>query len=62
MGGKTSAASKNKYAAKAYDRIVIMVHKGQKDAIKAHAESQGESVNAFVQRAIVEAMERDKNK
>lgn len=59
MGGRTSAASHNKYNAKAYDRIGLMVPKGQKDVIKAHAESQGESVNAFVQRAITEAMERD---
>ena len=62
MGGRTSAASHNKYNAKAYDRIGLMVQKGQKDTIKAHAESQGESVNAFVQRAISEAMERDKAK
>ena len=62
MGGRTSAASHNKYNAKAYDRIGLMVQKGQKDTIKAHAESQGESVNAFVQRAIAEAMERDKTK
>ena len=46
MGGRTSAASHNKYNAKAYDRIGLMVPKGQKDTIKAHAESQGESVNA----------------
>ena len=35
------------------------VPKGQKDAIKAHAESRGESVNAFINRAIDEAMERE---
>lgn len=62
MGGRTSAASHNKYNANAYDRIGLMVPKGQKDTIKAHAESQGESVNAFVQRAISEAMERDRAK
>ena len=62
MGGRTSAASHNKYNAKAYDRIGLMVPKVQKDKNKAHAESQGEIVNAFVQRAIAEAMERDKTK
>lgn len=30
--------------------------------VQAHAESQGESVNAFINRAIDETMERDKEK
>lgn len=59
MGGKTSAASKNKYIAKAYDRINLTVPKGGKDAIKAHAESHGESVNGFINRAISEVTEMD---
>ena len=42
------------------DRISIAVPKGQKDVIKAHAEARGESVNAFVGRAIEETMQRDK--
>lgn len=62
MGGKTSAASHNKYIAKAYDRINLTVPKGQKEIIQAHAESQGESTNGFIGRAINEAMERDKDK
>ena len=41
------------------DRISIAVPKGQKDVIKAHAEARGESVNAFVGRAIEETMQRD---
>lgn len=57
--GKTSSAVKNRYNAKAYDRIALCVPKGQKDNIKAHAESMGESVNAFVLRAITQTMERD---
>lgn len=60
MSGKTSAKSINKYMAKAYDRINLIVAKGDKDTIKAHAESMGESVNGFINRAIAEAMERDK--
>ena len=59
--GKTSAAVKNRYNAKTYDRIEIVVPKGQKDIIKAHAdEYDGGSVNAFIQRAIRETMERDR--
>ena len=60
MGGKTSAKSKNDWIAKAYDRINLTVDKGQKDIIKAHAESRGESVNAFINRAIENQMEQDK--
>ena len=59
MGGKTSANSKNDWIAKAYDRINLTLPKGQKDIIKAHAEGRGESVNAFINRAIDNQMERD---
>lgn len=48
-----------KYNAKTYEEIKVRVHKGQKDIIKAHAESKGESVNSFVNRAIDETMQRD---
>ena len=59
MGGKTSAASVNKYKAKAYDRVELLTPKGYKDTVKAHAQAMGESVNAFINRAIREAIERD---
>ena len=59
MGGKTSSASKNKYMAKAYDRINLTVYKGEKETIQAHAQKRGESVNGFINRAIREAIERD---
>ena len=44
---------------KSYDRIEVKVVKGKKDTIQAHAEAQGESLNAFINRAITETMERD---
>lgn len=56
--GKTSAAVKNRYNDKAYDRITIVVPKGQKQVIKDFAEARGESVNSFVQKAIAEAMQK----
>lgn len=62
MGGKTSAKSKNTWITKAYDRINLTVPKGQKDLIQAHAEAQDESTNGFINRAISETMERDKNR
>lgn len=57
--GKASTRAQNKYIQKAYDRINLTVEKGKKDAIKAHAESKGESVNGFINRAIKETMERE---
>ena len=42
-----------------YDRIELRVDKGQKDALKAHAESRGETLNGLVNRAIQETLERD---
>lgn len=48
-----------RYQAKAYDRLPIRVKKGECEIIKAHATKQGESLNAFVIRAIDEAMQRD---
>ena len=55
--GKTSSAVKDRYNAKAYDEIKIRVPKGRKEEIQAFAASQGESTNAFINRAITEAMD-----
>jgi uncharacterized protein (DUF1778 family) len=57
--GKTSATVKNRYNAKAYDRINLTVPKGQKEIIKAHAEANGESLNGFIQRAINETIKKE---
>jgi len=57
--GKTTAAVKNRYNAKTYDRINLTVKKGDKEKIQAHAEARGESANGFINRAIAETMERD---
>jgi len=48
-----------KYDAKAYDRLQIKVKKGQKEALKAYAAQRGESLNGFVNRAILETQQRD---
>ena len=59
--GKASTRAQNKYIEKAYDRINLTVYKGEKETIQAHAAERGESVNGVINRAIREAMERDKN-
>jgi len=41
--------------------IKVRVTPEKRSIIKAHAESMGESATAFINRAIDEAMQRDKN-
>ena len=48
-----------RYNAANYDQILLRVEKGKRAAITKYAESRGESLNAFINRAIDEAMERD---
>lgn len=59
---KAQQKAVNKYMAANYDRINLTVPKGQKETIKAHADSIGESVNGFINRAINQTMESDKGK
>lgn len=56
---KAQQASVNKYVKANYDRVNVTMPKGKKEVIKAHVEARGESVNAFIGRAIDETMERD---
>ena len=36
------------YNEKAYDRLAITIPKGQKQAVEAHAQGKGQSVNGYV--------------
>lgn len=56
---KAQQKAVHKYVKANYDRQELTMPKGKKDAVKAHAESRGESVNGFINRAIDETMERD---
>lgn len=58
MSGKTSAASKNKYIAKAYDRINFVMPKGKKAQIKEIASSKGMSASEWINEAIEEKIAR----
>ena len=49
----------NKYVKNNYDEVKLRMPKGKKDVIQVHAAQQGESVNAYINRAIDEAMQRD---
>ena len=59
---KAQQKAVHKYVKANYDRQEITMPKGKKETIKAHAESRGESVNAFINRAIDETIERDEKK
>ncbi len=52
--GKTSTACKNKYNAKAYDQIKLVVKKGERDRYKRLAEQLGVSVNQLFLQAVEE--------
>lgn len=56
---KAQQRAVSKYMKENYDVYQVRMPKGRKDIIKAHAESKGESVNAFINRAIDETMERE---
>lgn len=45
---RPSALSINKYQSKAYDRIILLIKKGDKNLIKAKADEQGISMNKLI--------------
>ena len=56
---KARIDANRRYNEKAYDRIELKVPKGQKAELQEHAQQRGESLNAFVNRAIDHEVERD---
>lgn len=56
---KRKAKWQNDYIARTYDRINLTMPKGKKEAVQAHAARMGQSVNAYINSAIDEKMERD---
>ena len=57
--GRNATAKQNEYISKAYDRITLLVPKGDKEKIKDAAERAGVSVNAYITRALDEMRQRD---
>lgn len=51
-----------KYEQEKVDRVVFRVPKGMKEQIQAHAEKQGESLSAFLNRAVQETIVKDLGK
>lgn len=56
---KAQIRAVQKYVSKNYDRLELRLKKGEREEIKAHAESMGESLNQFLVRAVMETMRRD---
>jgi hypothetical protein len=52
-------ASVRKYKKEHYDQLNVDMPKGKKERIKAHVGKTGESIAAFVNRAVDETIERD---
>ena len=63
-GGDIMAQSKahiratNKYISKAYDRVNLTLPKGYKEEVRTHAEQQGLSLNAYINKLISEDMKK----
>lgn len=59
---RTEAVDKaiRKYESEKIDKILVRVPKGKKAVIQDFAAAHGESVNGFINRAVDEAMARDK--
>ena len=51
-----------KYEQEKVDRVIFRVPKGVKEQIQEHAEKQGESLSAFLNRAVQETIQRDNDK
>lgn len=52
MDKKAATKAKNKYNAKAYDRLFITVPKGMKDLLKAYCEKHDKTVNGLINECI----------
>ncbi len=53
---KTSSAVKDRYNRKSYDSLLVRLPKGQKALVQAAADTAGESVNLYAQKALLDRM------
>lgn len=56
---KAQQKAVQKYVKDKYDRVVLTMPKGKKEVVQAHALRHGISVNAYINAAIDEKIERD---
>ena len=55
---KAQQRAVTKYVKENYDEFKVRLPKGTKDQIKAAADQQGQSVNAWISQAITEKLEK----
>ena len=58
---KAQQRATSKYKKSHYDRLEMQVQKGEKESITEHAKEYDGTLNKFLNRAVKETMERDKN-
>lgn len=51
--------AQNRWVAKVYDRIAVLVPKGDRDSIADAAKAAGQSTNAYIVQAVNERMQAD---
>lgn len=61
MASEAQLRANKKYDQK-FHKLQIRLTHDEQDILESHIENTGESVNAYVRRAIFETMERDKAK
>lgn len=57
--GTSATRAKNRYNAKMYERLNIVIKTGEKEKIKQRAEELGKSINAYITDLIYEDMEKE---
>jgi len=57
---KAQQKAVTKYMKENYDAFTLRTPKGKKEQVQEHTAGTGESMNAFINRAIDETMERDR--
>lgn len=62
MATDAQRRARDKYLKEKVEEVKFRVPKGFREDIQNHAANQDESVNAFINRAVKETMERDNNK
>ena len=55
---KAQQKAVGKYEKENYDKVLLRLHKGSRDKIKAHAQQKGMSLNAYIVDLIEKDMER----
>lgn len=59
MVSKAQQKAVNKYVKQNYDRVNVTMPKGKKDEYKAHAQSKGMSLNAYIIGLIEEDIKKE---